>query len=499
LIFPFQENLSDNHNSMSLNTFRNQRVKLRFSRAYGNSSPLAVPVDRHREGFKLTRRGVFLFFKVILVLSVLAGLGLGGHYVCKHHIWGGDRFTVKEIRVSTDGEMTRPEILAKAGLQEGVRIFDVNLSEARRGLEEVSQIETVEVERFLPSTLVVRLTERKPVAWILEGAETDPGAASRAYVVDAKGWVMPQRKVSMQLRYLPVINGAHDLFDNLTPGQRAGGYEIQSAIRLLTASESIARFRPRVIDLSKGFCMEVTDLTRTKYTFGFDQLDDQLSKMQQVMSHTEHAGREVSSVNLMYAKQIPVVFGGPVQVAKVEEKGDRSVRTAGLGAQTGGESAVSAPRSVVSAKSLSIGGGAPSTASGGKSALPSNPVAATGGTWGGATGGAVQKASVASAAQAKPAAVAAQTSVASAVKKVSAEPVVQRAVVKPTSSGAGQAGVQPATVSKSTIPKATAVSGAVKKAEANGTHPAPKSGASSGNGVLQTPAESIRKLFNKNG
>jgi hypothetical protein len=56
--------------------------------------------------------------------------------------------------------------------------------------------------------------------------------------------------------------------------------------------------------------MEVTDLTRTKYTFGFDRLDDQLSKMQQVMTHTEHAGREVSSVNLMYAKQIPVVFGG---------------------------------------------------------------------------------------------------------------------------------------------------------------------------------------------
>ena len=85
-------------------------------------------MERQREGIKLTRRGVFLCFKVIFALALLAGLGLGGQYVCKHHIWGGDRFTVKEIRVSTDGELTRPEILAKAGLQEGVRIFDVNLS-----------------------------------------------------------------------------------------------------------------------------------------------------------------------------------------------------------------------------------------------------------------------------------------------------------------------------------------------------------------------------------
>ena len=160
---------------MSINTFRNQRVKLRFSRAYGNSSPLAVPVEQHREGIKITRRGVFLFFKTVFALAFVAGLGFGAHHVCKHHIWGGDRFTVKEIRISTDGEMTRPEILAKAGLQEGVRIFDVNLSEARKGLEEASQIETVEVERFLPSTVVVRFTERKPVSWVLEGAETDPG------------------------------------------------------------------------------------------------------------------------------------------------------------------------------------------------------------------------------------------------------------------------------------------------------------------------------------
>jgi cell division septal protein FtsQ len=480
---------------MSLNTFRNQRVKLRFSRAYGNSSPLAVPVERHREGIKVTRRGVFMFLKIILVFAVLAGLGVGGHYVCKHHIWGGDRFTVKEIRVSTDGEMTRPEILAKAGLQEGVRIFDVNLSEARKGLEEVSQVETVEVERFLPSTVVVRLTERKPVAWILEGAETDPASASRAYVVDAKGWVMPQRKVSMQLRYLPVINGAHDLFDNLTPGQRAGGYEIQSAIRLLTASESIARFRPRVIDLSKGFCMEVTDLTRTKYTFGFDRLDDQLSKMQQVMTHTEHAGREVSAVNLMYAKQIPVVFGAPVQVAKVEDKSERASKSSVAVPTAGGEQIAGAARSALAARTNASSALPTSVAVGGKTALPSNPLAIAGGAWGGATGGTSQKASAAGVP------VKSATTTAPVVKKQQVEPVVQKAIGKPVN--AGTVGVQPpvqsSSVPKSSIPKATAVSGGAKRMDATGPSAVPKAGASSGNGVLQAPAESIRKLFNKNG
>jgi hypothetical protein len=35
--------------------------------------------------------------------------------------------------------------------------------------------------------------------------------------------------------------------------------------------------------------------------------------------------------------------------------------------------------------------------------------------------------------------------------------------------------------------------------DATGPSAVPKAGASSGNGVLQAPAESIRKLFNKNG
>lgn len=483
---------------MSLNTFRNQRVKLRFSRAYGNSSPLAVPVERHREGIKLTRKGVFAFLKTVLVLGLLAGVGLGGNYVCKHHIWGGDRFTVKEVRVFTDGELTRPEILTKAGLQEGVRIFDVNLSEARKGLEEMSQVESVEVERFLPSTLVVRLTERKPVAWVLEGAETDPSTASRAYVVDAKGWVMPQRKVSMQLRYLPVINGAHDLFENLTPGQRAGGYEIQAAIRLLTASESIARFRPRVVDLSKGFCMEVTDLTRTRYTFGFDRLDDQLGKMQQVMTHTEHAGREVSSMNLMYAKQIPVVFGAAVQAAKVEEKGERSTKVAPAQVQSVPEQTVAMSRHASAGRSTTHAGEA-SSVSGGKTTLPSNPMASAGGTWGGATGGHVQKSVVSSAPTAKAASTVVAPVGGSVVKKSSAEAVAQKVDVKPAGERGRQPSVPAASVSKSTIPKATVVTGATKRVDSVGAPVAPKAGASSGGGTLQSPADSIRKLFNKNG
>lgn len=490
---------------MALSTFRNQRVKLRFSRAYGNSSPLAVPVERNRQGFKVTRKGVFVFLKVMMALVGTAGLAWGSHHVCKNYIWGGDRFTVKEIRVATDGELTRPEILARAGLKEGVRIFDVNLSEARKGLEEVSQVETVEVERFLPSTVVVRLTERKPVAWILEGAETDPSKASRAYVVDAKGWVMPQRKVSMQLRYLPVINGAHDLFDNLAPGQRAGGYEIQAAIRLLTSSEAIARFRPRVIDLSKGFCMEVTDLTRTKYTFGFERMDEQLGRMQQVMSHTEHSGKEVASVNLMYAKQIPVVFGGPISAAKAEDRSEK-VSKSSVTAPAVADVSSSGQKSATAVRGASVQSAPVPTT---RPTLPANPIASAGGTWGGASGLAGSKAISATRAGGNVPAASVQTP-----KKAVAEAIPQKLGNQKVAQTAGAGGNGSKVVTKevtrtvpatrnvttpsSVVPKATAVPVSLKK-DSGGDGGSSRGGVVPTKTGLQVPSEGIRKLFNRNG
>ena len=43
------------------------------------------------------------------------------------------------------------------------------------------------------------------------------------------------------------------------------------------------RFQIREIDVSKGYCLVVTDKNRTRVTFGFDNLDTQLHRLEQFL------------------------------------------------------------------------------------------------------------------------------------------------------------------------------------------------------------------------
>ena len=43
------------------------------------------------------------------------------------------------------------------------------------------------------------------------------------------------------------------------------------------------RFSVREIDVSKGYCLVVTDKNHTRVTFGFDHLDAQLQRLEQFL------------------------------------------------------------------------------------------------------------------------------------------------------------------------------------------------------------------------
>jgi hypothetical protein len=71
------------------------------------------------------------------------------------------------------------------------------------------------------------------------------------------------------------------------------------------------RWQPRVVDVSKGYCLVVTDDRKAKVTFGFDNIGGQLDRLRQLLDYVEPQNRELQSVNLMLERNIPVVFAPP--------------------------------------------------------------------------------------------------------------------------------------------------------------------------------------------
>ena len=68
------------------------------------------------------------------------------------------------------------------------------------------------------------------------------------------------------------------------------------------------RFQIREIDLSKGYCLLVTDKNHTRVTFGFDDLETQVQRLEKFLVYCDDSKQELATVNLMVQRNIPVTF-----------------------------------------------------------------------------------------------------------------------------------------------------------------------------------------------
>jgi cell division protein FtsQ len=217
------------------------------------------------------------------------------------------------IDVQTDGSLLRDQVLKTADLHEGENIFRVNLAQVHRVLQQLPQVDEVEVVRKLPGEIDIRIVERKPIAWITSEKEiSDPFQSEVAFLIDARGVLMKERKLLPEYLGLPLITGCTS--ESLEPGKIVQSVEAKAALELLrlsAASFMQTRFQVREIDLSKGYCLVVTDKNHTRVTVGFDQLEKQIQRLEQFLVYADDSRRDIETVNLMVQRNIPVTFMKP--------------------------------------------------------------------------------------------------------------------------------------------------------------------------------------------
>lgn len=156
----------------------------------------------------------------------------------------------------------------------------------------------------------IQIVERKPVAWITAGQEIfNPLSPEDDFLVDARGVLMKGKKLVPEYLGLPVIAGCTN--ETLEAGKTVQSYEVKSALELLrlsTRSFMQTRFQIREIDVSKGYCLLVTDKNRTRITFGFDDLETQLQRLEKLLVFVDDENRELGTANLLVQRNIPVTF-----------------------------------------------------------------------------------------------------------------------------------------------------------------------------------------------
>ena len=287
---------------------KNERVS--NSRQRRQQHLLDVRVRSHKATRHRNRRVLVAISKIGLTAAVCTGLFIGVRFGAKRLFFENPDYRLSQIEVQTDGTLQREQILKTADLREGENIFSVNLARVQEHLLQLPQVDEVQVVRKVPGEIDIRITERKPVAWITSEKQiSDPFASEVAFLVDARGILMKEKKLLPEYLGLPLITGCTS--ESLEAGKIVDSFEAKAALELLrlsTRSFMQTRFQIREIDVSKGYCLLVSDKNHTRVTFGFDNLDAQLQRLEQFLVYADDSKQELGTVNLLVQRNIPVTF-----------------------------------------------------------------------------------------------------------------------------------------------------------------------------------------------
>ncbi|MBC8002753.1 MAG: FtsQ-type POTRA domain-containing protein [Opitutaceae bacterium] len=256
-----------------------------------------------------------------LGLSIVCGalvvtfiLWRGGEWLLDRLIYDNGAFAVRHIDPQTDGVLSTNYLRVCAGVKPGANLFVVDLNQVRRNLELVPWIKSAAVERILPDTLKIRVTERTPVAqfitWQAQANGAPPLRVTNHF--DAAGFVMLPLNRLYREGSVPVMDQFPEISGSAMSGVPPGRYEenpqVRAALRLVEEFErspmsgvvDITR-----IDVSTPGVLQCYTSQGAEATLPLDNLGQQLNRWRLAWDHARERGRFIASIDLSISKNVP--------------------------------------------------------------------------------------------------------------------------------------------------------------------------------------------------
>jgi cell division septal protein FtsQ len=220
-------------------------------------------------------------------------------------------FAIHHLDVQTDGVIGLQQLRRWAGVKYDDNLIALDLARVRRDLELIPAIHSASVERVLPHTLRIRVSEREPVAQcaIPRAAGAPAGAV---YLLDAEGYVMTPLRAEQRSSpaatndHLPSLIGVPPV--ELRPGRAAESPQVRAALRLIAAFERSPMagiVDLKQIDVGLPSILQVTTDQASDVVFSFDDFDLQLRRWFAVVDHGRKTGKHVAWLDLSVSNNVP--------------------------------------------------------------------------------------------------------------------------------------------------------------------------------------------------
>src|SRR5215469_5491020 len=262
--------------------------------------------------------------RAIIALGVCFGTVFGlyaswclGELALNKFVYENPSFSIQQIDVQTDGVISRDQLRRWSGVKTGQNLLALDLARVKRDLEMMPIIESVSVERILPCSLRLRVSERVPVAQTeLPVPRPGGGLDLKTYQLDENGYVMlpldPRQRAAPPTQTdeaLPVILGINA--SDLQPGRKLDSTQVQAALKWIGAFESSPMANLvdlKKIDVLSPEVLVVTTGQGSEITFGLENFDQQLLRWQRVQQECTRLNKTIATLNLAVAENTPLRF-----------------------------------------------------------------------------------------------------------------------------------------------------------------------------------------------
>ncbi len=133
----------------------------------------------------------------ILAAFILLIVGYGFYQFAHYMLTESSMFLLKEVKVTGNNYIDKKAIIRSASIKMGTRIFHIPTNDLVERILKNPYLQGVSITRALPSTLIIAVQERKPVAYLVD---------NNVYMVDRWGKML-LKKPGMFLEDLPLITG----------------------------------------------------------------------------------------------------------------------------------------------------------------------------------------------------------------------------------------------------------------------------------------------------
>jgi cell division protein FtsQ len=249
-----------------------------------------------------------------------------GEWALDKFVYENAEFAIQRVEVQTDGVIAPDQLRSWSGVKPGANLIALDLASVKRNLEFWPVVGSVSIERILPRTLKIRVTERKPIAQVnMPRATGVNGVVISVFQLDADGVVMqpldPRSNVislsQMKDSRLPVITGLN--VSQLQPGHSVTLPQARAALQLISVfgrSPMAGLVDLRHIDVSAPGVVVVTTGQGGEITFGLQNLEQQLGRWREIYDLAQGRNKVIVSLDLAVANNVPLRWTEATAVPK---------------------------------------------------------------------------------------------------------------------------------------------------------------------------------------